>query len=161
MVGNSDNPNLNLPAYGMIPYLKRTPGDFVGIQIGVSGGENVHVLCESIPAIKKMYGIDPNSTTDLSHLGDRYVPVKKNFMNAVNDFETESIDFVLSCGDYTYANVLKILNHYYPILKKGGFMFVHGTDNIPVIDAVLNFRSDNRLRMPLHKSKNYVDFWQK
>lgn len=161
MGGNSNIQDLNLPAYGMIPYLKRTPGELIGIQIGVAGGENIHTLCESVSSIKKIYGIDSRSTVNLSHLNDRYVPVKKNYIDAVNDFEIESIDFILSCADYSYTNVLKMLNHYYPILKRGGFMFVHGTDNKAVIDAVLNFRSYNRLRMPLHKSKNYVDFWQK
>jgi hypothetical protein len=161
MAGNGDNQNLNLPAYGMIPYLKRTPGKLVGIQVGVAGGENIHVLCESVTSIQKIYGIDPNSNTDLSHLNGRYEHVKKNYLSAVNDFETESIDFVLSCGDYTYDVVTKLLGSYYPLLKSGGFMFVHGIDNKSVIDAVLNFRSANRLRMPLHKSKNYVDFWQK
>lgn len=161
MDGNGDNQNLNLPAYGIIPYLRRTPGEFIGIQIGVAGGENIHTLCENVPAIKKIYGVDANSDANLSHLNERYVPVKKNYMAAVNDFETDSIDFVLSCGDYTYGGVLKLIGHYYPLLKKGGYMFVHGTDNKAVIDAILNFRSTHRLRMPLHKSKNHVDFWQK
>lgn len=161
MAGNSNDQNLNLPAYGMIPYLKRSPGKLIGIQIGVGAGENIHILCENVSSIQKVYGIDPNSNADLSHLKDRYEHVKKNSLKAINDFQVDSIDFVLSCGDYTYDGVTKLLNNYYPILKKGGFMFVHGVDNIPVIDAVLNFRSANRLRMPLHKSKNYVDFWQK
>ena len=73
----------------------------------------------------------------------------------------ESLHFVLLDGDHTYEGVKADLNHYYPLLKKGGYMFVHDTNNEGVFNAVMDFRDENKLRQDLNRSKNNVDFWVK
>jgi hypothetical protein len=169
-------------AYGMIPYLKRTLSDLVGIEVGVLKGENVYTLLESLPSIKKIWGVDnylPHTDFDtvrteeqmkeferiakenLSSFGDRYELLKQKSVDAVSTFQPESIDFILLDCEHTYEGVRRDLDVYYPLLKKGGYMFVHDTFSIPIVDAILNWKSDNRVRSPVHKSKNYVDFWQK
>lgn len=57
-------PMKGLPAYGMLPYLKRLPVDesmgsgLVGVEVGVLKGENMHVLLDQCPKISLLYGVD-------------------------------------------------------------------------------------------------------
>ena len=172
-----------LSAYGMMPYLKRMPGELTGLEIGVLKGENVYTLLENCPNVKMIYGIDPYkahvdydtrrtkeqmqkyekiATENLSVYEHNYRLIKKTSKAAAKDFGTdERFDFILLDGDHTAKGIQSDLELYYPLLKKGGIMFVHDTNREIVLDAVLAYRTKNRLRMPLHHSKNFVSFWTK
>jgi len=40
-------------------------------------------------------------------------------------------------------------------------MFVHDTYNPDVLKAVHEYRDENRIRIPLNISKNFIQFWTK
>ena len=169
-----------LAAYGMIPYLKRSGDNLIGAEVGVLKGENVHVLLESLPNVKQIFGIDhyePHTDYETVRTADdmkqyekvakenldqfykRYKLIKKKSTEV--EMSKESLHFVLLDGDHTYEGVKADLNHYYPLLKKGGHMFIHDTNNDSVFSAVMDFRDENKLRQDLNRSKNNVDFWVK
>lgn len=172
-----------LSAYGMIPYLKRMQGELVGVEIGILKGENMYTILENCPNVKLIYGIDPfKEHTDydtkrtkqemkryekiaienLSNYEGNYRLIKKTSKAAAKDFgKDEQFDFVLLDGDHTYNGIMSDLKLYYPLLKKGGYMFVHDTNHEEVLDAVLDYKNHNKLRMPVNHSKNFVSFWTK
>ena len=172
-----------LSAYGMMPYLKRTPGELVGLEIGVLKAENMVTILENCPNVKMIYGIDPfKEHTDyetertkeqmkeyerialenLSEFEGRYSIVKKTSKAAAKDFgKDEQFDFILIDGDHSYEGVTNDLKAYYPLLKKGGHVFVHDNNRESVMKAMVDFRNENKLRMPMHTSKNFISFWNK
>lgn len=171
-----------LSAYGMMPYLKRSMIELVGIEVGVLKAENMYTILENCPNVKMIYGVDPfKEHTDyqtkrtkeqmkkyekialenLSEFEGRYSIVKKDSKTAAKDFQDESIDFILLDGDHTYNGIKADLQAYYPKLKKGGNMFVHDTNHEDVMRAIVEFRYENKMRMPLHNSKNFISFWTK
>lgn len=171
-----------LSAYGMMPYLKRHGENLVGIEIGVLKGENIVMLLEELPNIAKIIGIDPfvehtdqNTTRSQEDMDKyakiaaenlkphkkRYVPIKKSSADAAADIDDESVDFVLLDGDHSYEGIKADLTAYYPKLKKGGHMFIHDCYSQDVLQAIHEYRDENRLRMPLNMSKNFVNFWTK
>ena len=172
-----------LSAYGMMPYLKRMQGELTGVEIGVLKGENMVTLFENCPNIKMIYAIAPykehmdyetKRTKEqmkqyekiaIDNLGEyehNYRLIKKTSKAAAKDFDqSEQFDFILLDGDHTYKGIKSDLELYYPLLKKGGHMFIHDTNREDVLNAVLDYRNENKLRMPLHHSKNFVSFWTK
>lgn len=171
-----------LSAHGMIPYLKRAGKDLVGIEIGVLKGENVRLLLDELTNIKTIYGVDPYvehsdqgtfrsqaymdqylevADRNLKTHKKKYKLVKKSSADAAADFKDESIDFVLLDGDHSYDGIKADIETYYPKLKKGGHIFVHDTYLPEVQKAMHDYRDENRLRMPLNMSKNYISFWVK
>lgn len=172
-----------LSAYGMMPYLKRMQGELCGLEIGVLKGENMYTILENCPNVKMIYGVDPfKEHTDydtkrtkeqmksfekialenLSEFEGSYSLVKKTSKAAVKDFgKDEKFDFILLDGDHSYDGVKNDLKLYYPLLKTGGYMFVHDTNREDVIKAVLDYKHETKFRNPLHTSKNFVSFWTK
>lgn len=171
-----------LSAHGMSPYLKRITGEVVGVEIGILKAENVVLLFEQCPNISKIYGIDPYvehtdqnvtrsqenmdkylkiANKNVKHLGDKYKLYKETSTEAVERFTDESLDFVLLDGDHSYNGIMADLNNYYPKLKKGGYMFIHDCYNQEVLKAIHEYRDENRIRIPLNMSKNYINFWIK
>ena len=171
-----------LPAYGMIPYINRMRGDIVGIEIGVLKGETSYVLLDSCPNIKKLYGIDrylPYKDIDLDRtaedmenyeniakknlksFSDRFEFVKADSRDISDKFENESVDFILIDSEHTEENLMSELSLYYPKLKKAGIMFGHDSNIKVVSDTVKKFKSENKIRVPLQYSKNFIWFWIK
>lgn len=171
-----------LSAYGMMPYLKRAGENLVGVEIGVLKGENIRLLLDELSNIKMIYGVDPYlehsdqgtfrsqeymdqyleiAERNLKTHKKRYKLVKKSSGEAHTDFKDESLDFILLDGDHSYDGIKNDLEVYYPKLKKGGHIFIHDTYLPDVQKAMHDFRDENRLRMPLNMSKNYISFWVK
>ena len=147
-----------LSAYGMMPYLKRTPGDLVGVEIGVLKAENMYTILENCPNVKMIYGIDPFkehndyetqrtkeqmkeyeriALENLSEFDGRYSIVKKTSKATAKDFgKDEQFDFILLDGDHSYNGILNDLKLYYPLLKKTGHIFVHDTNHEDVMKAI-------------------------
>jgi hypothetical protein len=172
-----------LSAYGMMPYLKRMQGELTGLEIGVLKAENMVTILENCENVKMIYGIDPFkehmdydtkrtkeqmkayeklALENLSGFEGNYRIIKKTSKAAAKDFgKDEQFDFILLDGDHTYNGIKNDLKLYYPLLKKGGHMFVHDTNCEDVINAVLDFKNENKLRMPLNHSKNFISFWIK
>lgn len=171
-----------LPAYGMISYINRMKGDVIGVEIGVLKGETSHVLLESCPNIKKLYGIDPyitytaidviRSQEDMNNyekalhqnmkpFGERFELIKKKSIDAADQLANEPLDFVLVDGDQTEDSIYNDIELYYPKIKKNGYIFGHDIQVKFVVDAIKRYRETNRIRTPLNISKNFVWFWVK
>lgn len=171
-----------LSFYGMAPYLKRIKGDITGVEIGVLKGENVYKLLTECPNIKKIYGVDPYvehtdyQTTriqadmdkykkvaeeNLAEFDDRYELVEKKSVDAAKDFQENTFDFILVDGDHSYESILADLESWYPLLKKGGYIFIHDVYVPHVLNAIKDYKNKYKIRTPLNTSKNYVSFWIK
>ena len=62
----------------------------------------------------------------LENMGDRkFVPIRKESIEASKDFEDESCDVVFLDMDHTYEGVKQDLIHWFPKVKKGGFIAGH------------------------------------
>lgn len=170
-----------LPAYGMIPYLKRLGNDLIGIEIGVLKGENAFVLLEELPNIKMLTGIDPylpyqdldkfrtekemraykNILLDNLGTNERFTLVQEKFRDDAKNWNNESVDFILIDHDQTEENIKLALDLFYPKLKVKGMIFGHD-DYLPhVKKAVREWRDANKVRIPLNYSKNQLWFWTK
>lgn len=171
------------PAVGMIPYLKRLGEDLIGIEIGVRKAENACILLESLPNIKRIYGVDDYTShngfgcdgkteedwtnyhdtaiTNIQPFWDRFTFAEYRIESITSYFEKESVDFILLDDDYSYGGVLDEITQTYPLLKRGGYLFINETHIEDVKKAVIDYRADNKIRIPLHTSRNNVMFWQK
>lgn len=172
-----------LSAYGMLPYIKRMRSEeVIGAEVGVLKGENVYTLLTECPKISKIYGIDhyeahtdyDNDRTkedmekyekiaekNLKSFGDRYELIREKSKKAAYKIKKESLDFVLIDGDHTYEGIKADLKSYYSLLKSGGYMFVHDYNVKSVMDAIKSFKNEQKIRIPLNMSKNFVCFWIK
>lgn len=171
-----------LPSKGMIPYLKRIEIDLVGLEIGIFRGENAYHLLDSLPNLKMLHGIDnylPHkyynairtqedmskykaiAEKNLTSFSERYKLTNKSFEQAVSDFDDESLDFILIDSEPTLNAVKRQLELYYPKLKKQGHMFIHDVNLNDVLTATNVYRDVNRIRIPMHVSKNNTNFWVK
>ncbi len=172
----------HLSAFGMVPYLKRLPQDLVGLEVGTYKGENVYTLIEMLPNLSKIYTVDsfkphtyygtPRTEEDvenyervakenLSRFGDKVEIIKRDMFEAVEQFEDNFFDFILLDANPTYEDVKKALYCYYPKLKSGGHMFVHDCNLVEVMDALIHYKSETKNRIPVHTSKNLINFWVK
>lgn len=134
----------------------------VGLEIGTAAGENALNMLQELP-IKKLFLIDPyvpymEHGRKLSYAGtdkiakDRIgcfneaVFIRKSSDDAIADI-TEPLDFVYIDGNHDYDYVKRDIDHYYPLVKKGGV--IGGHDYLPrkvleVCEAVNDFMSEHR-----------------
>jgi hypothetical protein len=177
-------PHEFLSAYGMIPYLKRQPGELLGIEIGVFTGENVRVLLDECPNIVGIFGIDPyvehsdQGVTRSQENMDRYKAIadknlagyelkysliqhRSDSKEALGLIGDGTQDFILVDADHSYEGIMSDLENYYPKLKSGGHMFIHDCYLECVRQAINDFREKHRIRAPINMSKNFVHFWVK
>jgi predicted O-methyltransferase YrrM len=174
-----------LPSKGMAPYLKRLGTDLVGLEVGVLKGENAFVLLDTLPNIKMLYGLDNykphkdydlvRTEEDMKHYKetaianiqpywDRFTFIEEDLADKklfVEAFKPESMDFILLDADHTYHSVKEQLELYYPVVKKGGYIFINDTHIDAVKDAIMHYREDKKIRIPVHMSANNLMFWQK
>ena len=172
-----------LSAYAMIPYIKRMRGDDItGVEVGVLKGESSYVLLEECPNIKMLHGVDSyKAHTDyetvrsqedmdqyktiaeknLEPYKDRYELKVMDSHKAAMTFRKDSLDFVLLDADHTYDAIKRDLKDWYPKIKSGGHIFIHDTHVPHVHDAIKSFKDENKIRIPLLRSKNQVSFWVK
>lgn len=175
-----------LAAYGIIPYIKRIKNQkVVGIEIGILKAESAYVLLSECINISKLYGIDnykPHTdyktvrteedmenyeriaNENVKEFNDRYELIKEDSNKAVNRFEKESVDFVIIDGDHTKEGVKADLKNYYPVLKKGGYIFIHDFQMglaVDLTEAVKEFKKENKITVPTNISKNFNGFWIK
>ena len=174
-----------LPARGMIPYLKRLGQDLVGIEVGVLKGENAYVLLSELPNIKMLYGVDnykphtdyglvrteedmvnykETAIKNLEPFVDRFRFVEYDYREASlykEIFTNESIDFVLLDLYHNFEETIEQLYQFYPVLKRGGYIFINDCHVEEIKAAVIDYRATHKIRIPLHTSANNVMFWQK
>ncbi len=151
-------PTFMIPYYGLrgveipdtfrddLPKFLFESGLRVGVEIGVNEGEYGIKLCK---AGLKVYGIDPyvaykeykTPESYVSHYeqalknlaGLNYTIIKKFSMDALADFENESLDFVYIDGNHSLPYITEDIFGWETKLRKGGIMsghdyaFVRGT----------------------------------
>ena len=171
-----------LSAYGMLPYLNRMKQDvLVGAEVGVLKGENIYTLLELCPKIRKIYAVDfykehkdydtvrtqddmdkyeAIAKENLKNFSHRVVFIKEDSVEATKSI-TKDLDFVLIDGDHSKEGIEADLEAYYPLIKSGGYVFIHDTNAISVMDGIKAFKEKHKNRIPLQRSKNFTSFWVK
>ena len=172
-----------LSAYGMIPYINRMRSEsIVGVEVGVLKGENVVTLLDACPKISKIYGIDHYechtdydmmrtqedmekyevvAVKNMAPYSDRYELIKADSVEGAKKLEPNSLDFVLIDADHSAEGIRRDLEAYYPLVKSGGYVFIHDCNAKSVMDGIKKFREDNKIRLPIQTSKNFVCYWVK
>ena len=129
-------------------------GLIVGAEIGVYKGEFTEIFC--LAGVKMIYAIDPwkaywPTKTDFvtqkrqdflcehSHRTlDKYpncTIVKKESMEALADFEDESLDFVYIDGNHSFKTVAEDICEWSRKVRKGGVVSGHDYTSIPIYGA--------------------------
>jgi len=163
-------PDLALPAWGILPYLKRLPEPVSGILVGVGKGENAHVLSNNLN-IKELWGIDPyvpyrDIDTDRTQEDvDNYLKTMEKNLEGYNfglvsgtGLSDDTYDFLMIDTQKTVAEDLEL---FYPKLRKGGYVWGGLNNLLVVMDGLRTFRDKNKVRVPINHSKNFVWFWRK
>lgn len=87
--------------------------------------------------------------------------IRKKSLDAVNDFENESLDYVYIDGDHTYEGCLADIIAWWPKVKSGGILAGDDYDisktglgfDFGVIEAVSEFAEKNNLKKHIHKMR--------
>ena len=151
-----------------------------GVEIGVKEGLYSEVLCRENPQME-LFGVDPwltfmtcktpveggretwcsqencdkyyGETKERLSKFPNYTIIRKSSMDAVKDFEDESLDFVYIDGNHDYSYVTEDITEWLKKLRKGGIMSGHDffTINDPralvhVKRAVLDFVRINSIK---------------
>ena len=172
----------HLPAYGIIPYLKRMRGDLTGVELGVLKGETSFEILNNSPNVKKMYGVDPYAAhfdgaadrteeemsqyeeimkQNMNRFDDRWEHIKKSSHDCADMFENESLDFIFIDSIQLIEHLSKELELWYPKIKKNGIIFGHDAMTESVVVSLKKFRNEHKIRVPINHSKNQVWFWTK
>jgi len=163
-----------------------------GVEVGTDTGRYAKDLCEGLANLK-LTTIDPflpytegDEIKDEQRSEAIYLEaverlknfncevVRKTSMEAIKDFEDNSLDFVFIDGNHEYEYVLEDITEWSRKVKVGGIVYGHDyTENknrkYGVIEAVNKYVSDNNinpwfvLHTPSHnkpiKRGNFVDCW--
>jgi predicted O-methyltransferase YrrM len=75
------------------------------------------------------------------------IPIRDYSLNAVKQFENESLDFVFIDASHDYDSVLADLNAWYPKIKKRGILAGHDFPQHQVKKAVTDFNKNLNLTL--------------
>lgn len=137
---------LNMSRLKELPKIFRKVGFKVGAEIGVSKGYYSKILCQYIPGLK-LYCIDPwlaydeyveqHDTNGQIILNDCYEVAKQKLnsyncefikefsMNAVKNFEDNSLDFVFIDGNHSFQYVINDIAEWNKKVRVGGIISGH------------------------------------
>jgi len=106
----------------------------VGAEIGVYRGRNALDICKTVPNVT-LFGIDhwqrQGSFKTMQRVMKRYIRrgkfiiVKKDSLEAVEDFEDGSLDFVYIDANHHFNAVVQDLIHWSRKVRKGGIISGH------------------------------------
>ncbi len=176
----------NLPTVGWWDSTRETLYDLwgelgfkVGTEIGVRMGNNAIEIFKRVPDLK-LYCIDPWNAylrvTDVKQetyyqycvrkLKDQNAElIKKTSMDAVGDFEDESLDFVYIDGRHDFDYMLEDTIHWTPKVKKGGIVSGHDYYNFfqgGVVQAVDVYTMGNNItKFYITREKEHTWFFVK
>lgn len=167
---------------GLIDLFKEK-GFKIGVEIGTDRGGYAKDICERFPQIK-LYTIDPwlpynegDEVKDRKAMQEIEAEARETLsqypncriihdssMQAINNFQDESIDFVFIDGDHTYYAVLDDIAEWTKKVKKGGI--VAGHDYVKddfrqygVIEAVNGYCEKSDIDLFIGKKGTFVPFW--
>lgn len=154
----------------------------VGIEIGVCAGVNSHMLLEACKNISTLYAVDSwaeftdwngvisqsmqdqayaDARTNLKEFKNRIKIIKSTSVDAAENFEDESMDFVFVDGSHAYEDVLNDLTNYYPKVKRGGIISGHDFSFPEVAGAIQEFRRRLDLNPNIISLCNNAWYWIK
>ncbi len=121
-----------------LPEFFKNMGFVLGAEIGVYKGKYCEKFC--LAGIN-MYAIDPWKDSNLQRQQrqdylynyakkvlektKKCVVIRKSSMDAVKNFENESLDFVYIDADHSYNETYNDIHYWYKIVKKGGIISGH------------------------------------
>lgn len=137
---------IEAPEYGRaeLAELFREVGFKTGAEVGVLGGDYSEALCKTIPGLK-LYGVDPyeahsgykdharQSSLDKFYETAKaklapyknYEFIKKYSLEAVKDFDNNSLDFVYIDGNHDFYNVTADISFWIHKVRPGGIISGH------------------------------------
>lgn len=174
---------------GLIPYIKRLGPNLVGLEVGTARGESAYVLLDQCKNISMLYSIDPYVAYDdwnghvgqeindktyeiaiknMEQFGDRFELLNETTKETIDrrtnrksDYPEKEFDFIFIDGDHSYDGAKYDMENFYPLLKKHGFFAGHDWNLEPVRKALMYFREENKIRIPINNSTNQTWFWTK
>jgi hypothetical protein len=174
-----------LPVKGLIPYIRRLGPSTVGIEIGVARAESSYAILENCNNVARLFGIDSytpyqdwNGFIDQEHndktmeialenmkeFGYRWELIRKTSDEAYSDgtfIEDYQVNFVYIDGDHSYEGAKKDMTNYYNMVQPGGIFAGHDYNLATVRRALEEFRSENKIRIPINHLDNNTWFWYK
>lgn len=173
---------LRISRFKQLPELFNELGFKIGVEIGVSKGRYSRALCEKIPDLK-LYCIDPWKSYDeyveihdeagqkildefLEITKERLAPynfeiVRKTSMEAVKDFEDNSLDFCFIDGNHTFEYVVNDIAEWSKKVKVGGIISGHDYWNSFEKKGWLTYEPTKEQEMKLCQVGDAVDAWVK
>ena len=162
----------------------------VGVEIGTERGRFASDICVRCPKVK-LYAVDPyipyeeaGEVYSKEMMDDNYNEakrrlsvlncevVRKTSMEAVKDFEDNSLDFVFIDGNHKFEYVLEDIKEWTKKVKPGGVVCGHDYErkhDFGVVNAVNKYVKENRiypwfvLHVPAHNPprgrSDFVDCW--
>lgn len=137
-----------------LPEIFAELGFTVGVEVGVELGRFARCLARKVPNLK-LYGIDPWITYDnqfTEHNPEEFYQqtvkdcapynielIRKTSMEAIKDFEDESLDFVYIDGNHDFAHVTEDLAGWSKKVRKGGIISGHDYVFEPKMDSHAGF----------------------
>ena len=143
-----------------------------GVEIGVEQGRYSELICEMNTQMK-LYGVDPylkyegyreyKDQAEMDGLykimlermkdnikNDNFAIIRKKSLDALADFEDESLDFVYIDGNHEFDYPLKDIEGWWKKVKKGGILSGHdyvrvNTWNFTIKDALKEFTIKNKI----------------
>jgi len=126
--------------WDVLPALFKDFGYKVGVEVGVELGRFARTLCRKVPDLK-LYGVDPwvkYGDQWENHDPDEFYKktiedcapynieiIRKFSMDAVKDFDDESLDFVYIDGNHDFPHVTEDINAWSKKVRKGGIISGH------------------------------------
>jgi hypothetical protein len=153
---------IEIPNVGRLDLIRwfRELGFKTGVEIGVDHGDFSKLIIDSNYQLK-MYGVDPylhywdeyheyDSQEQMDHIynrateklgnevkSGRYTFVRKKSMDALADFEDESLDFVYIDGNHEGEFPYLDIKHWMKKVRKGGIVAGHDYVRIKTIDFTI------------------------
>lgn len=149
----------------------------LGVEVGVAGGGYSVILCQANPNLK-LYAVDTWGKYDTirkdyherkykeakSRLADYNVTlVRKHSLEATEDFDNNSLDFVYIDASHRFNNVIKDIIAWKPKVRKGGIVAGDDYNTSPGVKlAVDAFTTAHRQKLKLTTKPDYrgtVSWW--
>lgn len=149
----------------------------VGVEVGVAAGEYSHTIAKYNPQMK-LYGVDPyisysgykdyvkestfksleSTAKELLKPYPQYEFIKKTSLEACEDFEDESLDFVYIDANHAEPFVTQDINAWAKKVRKGGIVAGHDyarikakgdedSSNWAVIPAIHKYAEENGVQL--------------
>jgi hypothetical protein len=150
-------------AMGLLPEIEKLGDNLIGCEIGISFGWNIFYFLENSKNISKIHAIDPYIPYDdritggvmvtqeeIDRVKQTFLTSAEPFMNkinfinkksidAINDIEDNSLDYIFIDGDHNYEAVVQDLKNYYSKVKTGGIFAGHDIGSQGVQRALSEF----------------------